>query len=107
MRGEHYRHYWFPFVQQTIRRYPKRLLDENTEWSIKAHQAISEAMEAAAVLRDGADIIALVKMLHLDKTHTIGGAAMVLHVSRSTATRWNRKFVYMVAERLDFIKTTK
>lgn len=95
------RYYWYAHVKRTIERYPDGL-DLKTNQGAIAYASISRVIEDTRKIQDGEDRVRLVKMLCWDKSHTIDGAASVLHISSITAHRWWHAFIYAVAKELGF-----
>jgi len=98
------RYYWYSNVQRTLRAYPKGLAEESQQ-NILARNARQEALTETANTPDGALKVKLIEILYFKNTYTIEGAARILHISFRTATRWNVKFIYKVAEKLGYRKS--
>lgn len=92
--------YWYGYIIRALHNYPDGL-SESIQGCI-AKGAISKTIEEFKSLQDGEDKIKLENMVNIKQTHTMDGAAMVLHISRRTAQRWNRAFIYSVAEKMGF-----
>lgn len=72
----------------------RQLSEQEESWL----QAIDRAKDDMKQVSDGAEILALVKMVFFNQTHTVTGAAMERHVSLSTAQRRIGRFIDKVAE---------
>ena len=95
------RYYWYAHVKRTIERYPDGL-DRSTNQGAIAYASIERVIADTQKLQDGKERLELVKMLCWDKSHTIEGAAHVLHVGDRTAHRWWHAFIYAVAKEIGF-----
>lgn len=62
--------------------------------------AVEKALRKTRRMPDGELHCRLIEMTYFKKTHNMQGAAHVLHVDYCTALRWNRSFVYLVADYL-------
>ena len=60
--------------------------------------AIQQATEEIKRHRDGRDVLLIIKMVDYDRTHSVEGAAQVLHMDRATAWRRRSRFIYLVAK---------
>lgn len=64
----------------------------------REYDAVHTALERTLQLPDGAERVRLVSMVFWQKSHTIDGAAQVLHISWMTAKRWHGEFIRLVAK---------
>ena len=100
--GSHYtrRKAWWGYVKSFIRKY-KYLKDGGDDLTETEHREV-DAVEAAVVftkgLNDGELRVQLVDIIFWKRTHTLEGAAMILHVSERTARRWHTEFIRTVAK---------
>jgi len=69
--------------------------------------AIQQATEEVKRHRDGNDVLRIVKMVDYDRTHSVEGAAQVLHMDRATAWRRRSRFVYLVAKYAHYLPETE
>ncbi len=67
--------------------------------------AIDRAISTAAFWRDGTLTIRLIQMVFFARSHTVIGAADVLHVSESTAKRAIGNFTTLVGRNMGFTKS--
>lgn len=101
--GSHYtrRKAWWGYVKSFIRKY-KFLKDmeskEMTETEMREVDAVKAAVETTANMNDGDVRIKLVDIIFWKRTHTLEGAAMILHISERTARRWHTEFIRTVAK---------
>lgn len=70
--------------------------------SERAYEGIKLAIAQTDRMRDGGDRIALIRMMYWSRSHTINGAADMLHISTSTARRWHRAFVQLCGFNMGF-----
>ncbi len=96
------KYFWNGYVQKCIRRYPNKLDDSTFQGRI-TKEAIAKAIDELTNEDGGNEKIALVNLVYIANTHTLGGASMVLGISERTATRWSQEFVYKVAKNMGFI----
>lgn len=67
-------------------------------------EAVRAAICHVEGLHSGKERMELVKLYYWKRSHTLFGAANVIHVSEKTALRWNRDFVMQVAENFGLIE---
>ena len=93
------RYDWWSYVKAMIRRYPQMVRKGDTIGNAerREREAVERALQSIALLPDGESRSELVRLVFWRQSHTIEGAAMVLHCSESTALRWHRDFIYRVA----------
>lgn len=95
------RFYWYAHVKRTIENYPDGI-DRETKQGASDYIAVTNVINATKTMQDGEDRIKLIKMLYWSNSHTIDGAAEVLHISARTAHRWRHAFVYGVAREMGY-----
>ena len=95
------RFYWYAHVKHTIEQYPNGI-DRNTRQGAADYVSVSKVVEATKLLQDGEERLQLVKMIYWKRSHTIEGAANVLHISPRTAHRWRHAFIYAVAKEMGY-----
>lgn len=101
--GNHYsrRRAWWGYVKAFIRKY-KLLkgmdMKELTETELHEVDAVEAAVAATLKLNEGETRMKLVDIIFWKRTHTLEGAAMVLHISERTARRWHTEFIRTVAK---------
>ncbi len=83
------RYGWWSYAKHMIRRWPDRV-NENEYAAIAAAVAETERMSA------GADRLAVVRMVLMEGTHTLAGAALRIPVSERTAQRYHAEFIRSV-----------
>lgn len=64
------------------------------------YEAVEKALQKTKKMPDGDLRMRFIEWTYFSRKYTVQGAAMALHVSYSTAIRWNRDFAYMVAYNL-------
>ena len=67
--------------------------------------AIERAIETVSTWRDGSTIIRLVATVYFDRSHTVIGAARLVHVSERTAQRCIGQFTTLVGRYMGFTKS--
>lgn len=97
------RYYWYDYVKKNLYRYPEQLHKLGTMQSRIAEFGIEKAIQETKQKQDGDGRIKMMEMLFFKRTHTIDGAADVLHVSRRTAQRWIKDFIYCAAKHIGCI----
>lgn len=80
------RYSWWGYAKSMIRRYPDKDLPNE-----KA--AVEAAIEATKKLETGPDRLKIVKMVFWDRSHSLDGAALAVHVSERTAQRYHADFI--------------
>lgn len=66
--------------------------------------AVEQATEEILRHRDGREVMAIVRMVDFQRTHSVAGAAMELNMDRVTAWRRRSRFVYTVAKYAHYIQ---
>jgi len=66
--------------------------------------AVEQATEEILRHRDGREVMAIVRMVDYQRTHSVAGAAMELNMDRVTAWRRRSRFVYTVAKYAHYIQ---
>lgn len=66
--------------------------------------AISSALDEVSRRRDGDYIVRLIDLVYFRQTHTIQGAAAVLHMSEKTARRRHGDFIILTARKLGYLQ---
>lgn len=67
------------------------------------HDAVEQAVRRTRALPDGRERLRIIELVHWKGSHTVTGAAAVVHVSDSTAKRWQRDFFLLTARARGFI----
>lgn len=97
-----YSTYWKFIPTRMVREY-KKLKKDPSEQAQRFKTAIEQAKHETEFLPDGKLRLRAVKMVYIEKTHTIEGAARRLYVSRSTLAKWLGEFVNLVAQYSGFM----
>lgn len=79
-------------------------MQDDTYQSNLALVAIRKSLAEIKQGRDGEDKVKLIEMVYFKKSHSVDGAALVLHVSERTAHRWNSEFIYILGKRMGFLE---
>ena len=66
--------------------------------------AVEQATEEILRHRDGREVMAIVRMVDYQRTHSVEGAAQVLHMGSETARRRRARFIYCVAKHAQYLK---
>ena len=74
------------------------------EWDRRELAAVHAAVLKTKKMKNGSERLRLVELTFWRRTHTLEGAALAVHVSYTTAVRWNREFIYLVAERFGMLE---
>ena len=69
----------------------------------KAFRAVQNAVNYTKLKYDGEERIKLIKMVFWDKTHTLHGASLNLHISYRWAAQWHGEFIRLVAKYLGLL----
>lgn len=80
-------------------------LKEFPPYKQREYDAVRLAVTQISAFADGDDRIKLAEMMYWKRTHTLCGAAYKLNISERTARRWNKEFVYLVAEKMGLWKS--
>ena len=64
------------------------------------YDAVEKALQRTRHLPNGELRCRFVDMVYFKRSHNMQGAAMALHADYATVLRWNRAFVWLVAENL-------
>lgn len=63
----------------------------------KEYEAVDRAVHITERMRTGKERLDIIRLVLWEQTHTINGAAMVLHLSERTAREYHREFIYLCA----------
>ena len=77
------------------------VVDRLSEKEQRRYDAVRDTIGDTEKLKTGERRIALIRMVYWDRSHTLYGAAMRLHISEATAYRWNNCFVRAVSKKLN------
>ena len=91
---------WYGSVKGFIMRYYHR--KRETEIQIRICDNIDNVLRETEQMEHGQDRIKAIRMILLEKTHTIDGVAIELHYGRRTVQRWISEFVREVGKRSGF-----
>lgn len=64
----------------------------------REYEAVHKALESIGAYENGESRLRLVQLVFWQRTHTIEGAAQLLHVSKRTALRWHQSLIRLVAQ---------
>lgn len=87
-------------MRAAVRAYPARMGKYLAGEEKREQEAVQVAMDATLRMEDGEDRLAVIRMVHLDQTRSLEGAALEIPCSRATAARWQRSFFKEVWMRL-------
>lgn len=97
-------HYtWWPYIKDIIREYPARCGMELYGVAQREQEAVQAAIDATERMTNGEERLKAIRLVHWDRTHTLGGAALVIPCGRATAARWQKRFFEMVARNRDLL----
>lgn len=65
-------------------------------------KAVAGALNQIAELENGETVVRFLTMYHIERTHTLEGAAMEVGYSARQCMRYNRMFLNLVAQRLGY-----
>ena len=83
------RYGWWGYVKHMIRRYPDRVNEDE-------RQAVEAALAETQRLPSGGERLAIAKMVLLQGSHTLAGAALLIPCSERTAQRYHADFIRAV-----------
>ena len=66
-------------------------------------EAVRQAIAETLTLDTGEERLQVIRCVFWDKTHTLEGAAMKLHISYVTARRWHGEFIRLWVKCSDFV----
>lgn len=97
-------HYpWWGHVKAIIQGYPGQAGKDLSRVETMNYEAVKAAIEAAQRMENGEARMKVIRLVHLDRTHTLEGAALEVPCGYATAARWQRKFFEEVARNRDFL----
>ncbi len=98
------RHYpWWGHVKAIIRAYPGQIGKDLSRVEMMNYEAVKAAIDATRRMENGEARMKVVRLVHLERTHTVEGAALTVPCDRATAARWQRRFFEEVARNRDFL----
>ena len=78
-------------------------LRELPEINRREMEAVRQAIAETLTLDTGEERLQVIRCVFWDKTHTLEGAAMKLHISYVTARRWHGEFIRLVGKVFGFL----
>lgn len=78
-------------------------LRELPEINRRELEAVRQAIAETLTLDTGQERLQVIRCVFWDKTHTLEGAAMKLHISYVTARRWHGEFIRLVGKIFGFL----
>ena len=91
-----YSTYWRFLPIRMVREY-KKLENDPSPQAQLFYKAISQTIKITELIQDGEMVNKAIKMVYIEKTHTIEGAARQLYVSRSKLAKMLTEFITMLA----------
>ncbi|WP_462385200.1 hypothetical protein [Intestinibacillus massiliensis] len=79
----------------------RAVVDRLTDKEQRRYDAVAAAIRETEGMKNGAHRLDLVRWVYWDRSHTLCGAAMKIHVSERTAKYWNADFIRLVERNLD------
>lgn len=80
---------WWGYMKYIVRHYPDAV-------SADEARAVEEAIWETERMRAGRDRLEIIRMVLLEGTHTLAGAALQIPVSERTAQRYHAEFIRCV-----------
>lgn len=80
---------WWGYAKHMIRRYPGRDSEEE-------RRAVRLALEETERMNNGADRLKIARLVLLEGSHTLAGAALQIPCSERTAQRYHADFIRAV-----------
>ena len=69
----------------------------------REYEAVDRAIRITERMKTGKDRIDVIRLVLWEQTHTVNGAAMMVHISERTAKAYHREFIYLVAQQYGLI----
>lgn len=88
---------WWSYIKAIVWAYPGRQGKELSGVTRREQEAVQAAIDATESAENGAARLKLIRLVHLERTHTLDGAALFVPCSERTAHRWQRSFFEEVA----------
>ena len=85
------RYDWWGYIKGMVRRYPAKCTQREKE-------AVEAALAEVEKKPSHTERLTMIRVVFWDKTHTLAGAAMLLHCSYETAKTWHTDFLRSVAK---------
>lgn len=101
MNKQHYP--WWGHVRAIIQAYPGQIGKDLSRVETMNYEAVKAAIEATERMENGEVRMKVIRMVHLDRTHTVEGAALRIPCEKTTAYRWQKAFFEEVARNRDFM----
>lgn len=97
-------HYpWWGHVKAIIRAYPRQTGKDLSRVERMNYEAVKAAIEATQRMGNGEARMKVIRLVHLDRTHTVEGAALRIPCEKTTAYRWQKAFFEEVARNREFL----
>lgn len=100
----HKKHYpWWSYIKAIVQAYPGRAGADLSGVAKREYEAVQAAIQVTERVGGGDDRLKVIRLVHWDRTHTLGGAVLTVPCGRRTAMYWQRKFFEEVARNLDLL----
>ena len=80
-------------------------LRELPEINRREMEAVRQAIAETQAMDTGEERLQMIRCVFWDKTHTLEGAAMKYYISYTTAKRWHKDFILLVAENFGLLSS--
>lgn len=91
------RYPWWGFIKYIIEQYAEADPGDLSRIQKSQWQAVHDALDDLSGRDDGADRLTVVRLVLINRTHTVSGAAMAVPCSERTAAQWHGDFIRCVA----------
>jgi len=99
-----YHYPWWGHVKAIIQAYPGQMGGRYlSPVETMNYEAVKAAIEDTQRMENGKARMKVIQLVHLNRTHTVEGAALTVPCSERTAANWQRQFFEMVARNRDFL----
>ena len=94
------RYPWWGYVKGILKQYGWALANLPHVLTDSQMEAVCRAIDETMLLQSGEQILRVVDLVLIKRTHTIAGAALTIPVSEYTAKRWHGNFIRAVAREM-------
>ena len=100
------RYPWWGYVKGILKQYGWALANLPHILTDSQMEAVCRAIDETMLLQSGEQILRVVDLVLIKRTHTIAGAALTIPVSEDTAKRWHGNFIRAVAREMGLYDAT-
>lgn len=97
------KYWWYHYVKESIMRNMSGTAPL-TYQNYLVKIAVDKVIEETKSQYRGAERLRMIDLIYRKRQYNVPGAAVQLYISESTACKWNKEFVYAVADKMGYFE---